>query len=478
MHYKLVARDNIESTILEIWPPVLDERFILFNNRVIDRNFPTEEQIFNWLDSRSRTKHASKMTNTQMAKNGDPNKIYAVYYCDADDPDFLPIYMYSIKMIRPGESQYTYTGENGERIKTSFKKYNIQKYDLLERIVPPALENMNTEEDRSVIEGAIVHSSDIRTVHSKYFEGVYPISQDLGVNMRELNGNIEDEYDEDEEIEAGIQLPDKPYIRTIVRPNAKPAPKPLKIIQKTEKEIKYEDYMKYVLAIHKLDTEQRRFLRDRGINLTNDFDTRGPNDDLYEENFEDSRSFDVVFADTTDKWLDNFLTKLEKIELYLRILADGGRGAFHLRYSGSSNAGGQHEIRRQNMIQEIKRILRTNIDMSYETSEDFRKIDNLVSDPILFDGNVYQIRFDDTLLTWHSNYSEIIRDLRIIPSKQFCIFVIMFDFSDFFKQNQPIEYLNQIYENLMTMYQMRTPEKRVRFVKSKPTTVRKVTRHF
>jgi hypothetical protein len=461
MHYKLVSRDNIESNILEVWPPVLDERFTLFNNHVIEMTFPSEEQIFNWLDSRSRTKYANKMTNTQKAKNGDPNKIYAVYYCDSEDPDFLPIYMYSIKMIRPGEPQFTYTGTNGERVKTSFKKYNIPKYDLLERIIPSALEN--DPEARTMIEGAVVHSSELREVHFKYFEGIYPISQDLGVDMREISGENQESSEDDD---SGVPLPDKPYIRTITKNKPKPKPKILKMVQKTEKEIHYEDYMKYVSAIHKLDTEQQRFL----------YNTSGVSS---EDKFEDERTFDVVFSDTTDKWLDHFLTKLEKVESYLRILATGGRGQFNLRYSGNSNAGGQHEIRRQNMIQEIKRVLQSNVDMTQETAEDFRKIDNLISDPLLFDGNVYQIRYANTLLTWHANYSEVLKDLRIIPSKQFSLFIIMFDFSDFFKQNQPIEYLTQIYESLMSVYQVQAPEtRRVRYVKGKTSKVRKVTRRF
>jgi hypothetical protein len=456
MHYKLVSRDNIESNILEVWPPVLIDSFTLFNNHVIDLNFPTEEQIFNWLDSRSRAKYANKMTNTQKAKNGDPNKIYAVYYCDSDDPDFLPIYMYSIKMVRSGEPQFTYMGEAGERVKTSFKKYNMQKYDLLERLVPPVIEH--DEEARSSIEGGIIHSSDIRTVHFKYFEGIYPISQELDIDMRELTGDTEDSSEE----EPGVPLPDKPYIRTIAQSKPKPKPRPLNVIPKTEKQIHYEDYMQYVAAIHKLDKEERSIQNDTSS-----------------DEMADSRTFDVVFSIPSDKWLDHFLNKLEKIESYLRILTTGGKGQFHLRYSGNSNAGGQHEIKRQGMIQDIKRILRTNIDMSRDTSEDFKKIDNLVSDPILYDGNVYQIRLNDTLLTWHANYSEVIRDCRIIPSKQFCIYIIMFDFSDFFKQNQPIEYLAQIYENLMSVYQVHASEnRRVRYVKNKSSNMRKVTRRF
>jgi hypothetical protein len=430
MHYKLVSRDNIESNILEVWPPVLDERFTLFNNQVIEMNFPNEEQIFSWLDSRSRAKYANKMTNTQKAKNGDPNKIYAVYYCDSEDPEFLPIYMYSIKMIRTGESQFTFTGENGERIKTAFKKYNVQKYDLLERIVPPMLED--EEEAITMIEGAIVHSSELREVHFKYFEGIYPISQDLGLDIRELTGETQSET----EIETGNLLPNKSYINTIAQNTAKPKPSILKMIQKTEKEIHYEDYMKYVSAIHKLDTQQKRRLQRINTMFSNN------KVDSSEEEVE-SQIVNVVFSDTTDKWLDHFLVKLEKIESYLRILSAGGKGQFHIRYFGNSNASGQHEIRRHNMIQEIKRILQLNVDMTQDTAEDFRKIDNLISDPLLYDGSVYQVRFADTLLTWHVNYSEVLRDLRIIPSKQFCLFVIMFDLSDFFKQNQPIEYLNQ-----------------------------------
>jgi hypothetical protein len=465
MYYRLVARDNIESHILEIWPPVLDQEFTLFNNRVIDIMFPSEIQIFNWLDSRSRAKHANKMTNTQKPKNGDPNKIYAVYFCDAEDEiDTLPIYLYSIKMIRPGEPQsIIMTGEN-ERIKTSFKKYNMQKYDLLERIDPS-----DGSDNRELMEGSIIHSSKLREVHYKFFEGIYPISQELGVDSRSLNGSSEDTtIDSDEQLESRglstIQLPNKPYIRSITKDSSKPSKskiKTLEVVQRTDKEILYEDYMQYVSAIHKLDTEQGRGIRNADENT-------------------DEKEYDVIFSDSSDKWLDHFVNKLDKIESYLRVLAKGGKGQFNLRYIGRSKAGGQHEIKRQNMISDIHRILESNVDMTRETSEDFRRISNLTSDPILFDGNVYQVRYGDTLLTWHAGYSQIIKDLRVIPSKSFCYYIILFEFSDFFKQNQPIETLEQIYEKLMSVYQVHaaTDARRVHYVKSKNSRVRKVTRRF
>jgi hypothetical protein len=452
MYYKLVSRDNIESNILESWPPVCDANFTLFNNKINDITFPTEIQIFNWLDSRSRTKHAKKMTNNQNTRNGDPNKIYAVYCCDSDINILPNTYLYSIKMIKSGEPQSVIMTDDNKRIKTSFKKCNIQKHDLLERLDL----SENSDKSENTLDGYVTHSSDLRQIHYKYFEGIYPISQELGVDLKQTD---EDSDDLPEENKNNITTLDKPFIRTIVRVQ-QPKPKQLKIVQKTNQELLYEDYMQYVSAIHNLDVNTQRDVSDN------------------------RKEYDVIFSDPSDKWLDYFIEKLEKLEMYLQFLSKGGRGQFNLRYNGNGRAGGQHEIRRQNLINDIHHILKSNTDMSGENSEDFRKISNLASDPLLFDGSVYQIRYNQTLLTWHAGYSQIIKDLRIIPSKKFCINVILFNFSDFFKQYQSVDSLNDLYQNLASVYQINTNQntsridhRRVRYIKKNPT-IRKVTRSF
>jgi hypothetical protein len=505
MCYRLVSRDNIEADILEPWAPILDPVFKMFNNKIIDIAFPTETQIFSWLDSRSRTKNAKKMTNSQSAKNGDPNKIYAVYYLN-NDPGYnmTPIYIYSIKMIKSGDSQSIIITDDNQRVKTSFKKFNISKLNLLDRMsISEDMNNDNNDNnDNNVYNDNnddmmgrfIVHSSKPRNVHHKSFEGIFPISQELGVGdvnqiKSQSNPNEIDNIDGGTYMAQNIELPDKPYIKSIaIKTNASKtnAPKTIhQLKQKTERELMYEEYMQYVSAIHDLDSaqKQKRALHNSALHQSDTWDDRASDDEINIDNI-DSVEYDVIFSNPSDKWLDFFINKLEKVETYLRFLADGGKGQFNIRYDGESKSGGQHEIRRQGLIQDIHRILEMNVDMSWENSDAFRKISNLASDPILFDGNVYQVRFDQTLLTWHASYSQIIKDLRMIPSKSFCYYIIRFDLSDFFKQNQSLDVLTQLYQNLLSIYQISgagsagsAGSRKVRYVKKNPN-IRRVTRGF
>ena len=491
MYYKLVSRDNVESDILDAWPPILDPNFTLYNNSIVDITFPTEAQIFTWLESVSRLRISNKQTNSQSSRNGDPNKIYAVYLLKpvnatqigptraADTlPVTVPVYMYSVKMIRPGDPQLIIVSDTGERIKSSFKKYNVQKYCLTDRLNPN-------------VENAILHSSEFRKVNQKYFEGIYPIGQELGIEQPQTHSNAQPnahpntpadrdtlsaDYmggDTSSMISGSEINPDifetrdiKHLVRGVkqsIQQNGIRTYDPYNTQNINHVDINpvYADYMEFVSAINTLDVEHHKFVVQHGIQAeqNNQLDQRNPNTtDLIDVGSDygiDYREYDVVFADKSDKWLDNFITKLEKVEAYLRLLATGGKGRFNIRYSVSKLAGagqGQHEMRRSSLIIEINRILETNSDMTYETSEDFKKISNFVADPLLFDGDVYQVRFEDTLLIWHASYSQIIKEIRIVPSARFCKYIAQFDLSDFFKQNQSIDILNKIYENLAAMY--------------------------
>lgn len=487
MYYKLVSRDNVESDILDAWPPILDPNFTLYNNSIIDITFPTEAQIFTWLESVSRLRVSNKQTNSQSSRNGDPNKIYAVYLLKpvpatqvgsnraADTlpvtlPVTAPVYMYSVKMIRPGDPQLIIVSDTGERIKSSFKKYNVQKYCLTDRLNPN-------------VENAILHSSEFRKVNQKYFEGIYPIGQELGIEQPNTQPNTPADREalsadymggDTSSMIAGSEInPDIFETRDIkhlvrgIKQSIQQTYDPYNTQNINHVDINpvYADYMEFVSAINTLDIEHNKFMAQHGIraeqnNQRDQHNQRNANTtDLIDVGSDygiDYREYDVVFADKSDKWLDNFITKLEKVEAYLRLLATGGKGRFNIRYNSTSKIAGavqgQHEMRRSSLIIEINRILEANSDMTYETSEDFKKISNFVADPLLFDGDVYQVRFEDTLLIWHASYSQIIKEIRIVPSAQFCKYIAQFDLSDFFKQNQSIDILNKIYENLAVMY--------------------------
>lgn len=455
-------------------------------------------QIFNWLESRSRSKAAQKMTNSQNPRNGDPNKIYSVYFCadpmdDEHNPNQPPSCLYSIKMIRPGEPQPIIMTKTNERIKTSFKKYNIQKVDLFDRM--DLYDELHERSVKPVIpESQIIHSSDLRQVHFKFFEGIYPIDQELGVQAESDDTDDRDQYDmelpddvmrdmsgEEMRNESGdapddapdnrgtdnssdtsidvagtniLDILDRPHIQRIVHKLEYANLEPLENIPKTDREHRNDDFMGFVRAMHTLDSKANRSSA--------------------------SAEYDVIFSNSSDKWLDHFCDKLEKVELYLRYIAKGGRGQFHLRYHRGQKSyiksESQYEVKRKGYIEDIHAILGANTDLTRETAEDFRRVSNLVTDPPLFDGSTYQVRYDETLLTWHANYSEIIRELRIVPSRRFCVFIIAFDLSDFFGQNQSLDILAELHGRLSTLYFV--PERpKVRFTR-KASTVTKITRKF
>lgn len=466
MYYKLVSRDNTEPDILDAWPPVYDPNFTVYNNKILDLTFPTEPEIFTWLDSVSRFKTSTKMTNSQRSRNGDPNKIYAVYFFknNSTDPNVVPLYLYSVKMIKPGDPQLIIISDTGERIKSYFKKYNVQKYNLFDRL------DLTMDEDTSrssnnldTLDSSnkIIHSSDFRIVHHKYFEGIYPISEELGLNRNVITQapNRNKNINNNRKIDRVINLDMNADVNSV---------------NNMESDYSdysdYKDYMDFVSTINTLDVEHNNFVARNGISdsdsNTNTYINTNTNTNNYINNADpsqidvgpdyniDYRVYDVIFSDESDKWIDNFTVKLEKIEAYLRLLAMGGKGQFNIRYNGdNTKTVGQHEIKRRSIIENIKDIMKKNVDMTYETSEDFKKISNFVSDPLLFDGKVYQVRYGTTLLTWHVMYSQIIKKFKLVPSKQFCIYVASFDISHFFKQNQSIETLTKIYENLASVYQ-------------------------
>lgn len=191
MIYKLASRDNINSENFESWPAVLDKTFTKFNNHVEELTFHSEDEVLNWLESKSRTKSASRNTNVQEFRNGDPNKLYSLYCCDHENPhhdhneEHGDMFMYSMRMKKPNEAYMTFMNEKSTRIKSSFKKIDIQL----------------------VVKEQVEHSSDIREIKREYYEGIYPLEIDTSdpqsikymeyvnsVNDKDTDENKEKDY--------------------------------------------------------------------------------------------------------------------------------------------------------------------------------------------------------------------------------------------------------------------------------------------
>ena len=354
MIYKLASRDNIDGERFEVWPAVLNKSFTKFNNTIEDPIFHSEDDILNWLESKSRTKSSSRSTNSQDFRNGDPNKLYSVYRCDHKNNETLTgsesanindcsnedVFLYSLRQKKTSETYMTFINEKGERLKSSFKKIDQRHYVEI------------TD-----------YSSEMREIENTYFEGIYPLDME--------NSEMKDNQ--------------------------------------------YEKYMKYVNDIHDLDTN---------------------------ENKEKTYDFIIGNSQLITRWISMFLERLTQVENYLEFFSKGGNIYYNI------NRDKDHEI----MIKYILTILQR---ISKDTDEnDKKQIRSLIIDPYLFDNEkeIYQVRYNKKIITWHKNYKYIIKQYNLIPSKEFATMIMKFNLGDFYKQHQSNENLATMIKNLEAIY--------------------------
>jgi hypothetical protein len=336
MVYKLASRYNTGIAELDQWPAILDSTFTKFGNTTEQFVFKSEDEIFGWLENNSRVRESKRETIKQTFTNGDPSRIYAVYYLNDMVKDSSYIYIYQIRLKKLHEANSTYRDESGERRNSSFKKINIM------------LHNISDEQ--------IEYSSDVRNIGYEYFEGIYPL---------ELNNN-------------SIE----------------------------------EEYLMFV-------------------NEVNDLELNGSNNEEY-----------VVSYLTTlspNSWMSEFLKKLKRVQTTLQ---------YFKQHPTQLDIEPQHVEK----IKFIIDLLDHHQGTTYADMENDRLIKNLVSDPLFFDGQVYQLRYNNSLLTWHRNLANIIETYRLVPSKQFCDLIMNFDISQFYLQLQPDQNLQKIIDNLQKIY--------------------------
>lgn len=188
------------------------------------------------------------------------------------------------------------------------------------------------------------------------------------------------------------------------------------------------EYMKYVANVHEEDEEENK-----------------------------DREYVIVIADTNhvSHWLENFLRKLSMVEKYLRFYANQ-RVNNNIKNIISLNQDDDHDV----MIQYIVTLMDEHRQNTLEDTITQTKVKNLVMDPFLFTGSVYQIRHNGTLLTWHMNYGYILEKYQIVPSKEFANIILNFDLSNFYKQYQHRENLEQIILNLEKLYGINSDPRR------------------
>jgi hypothetical protein len=375
MIYKLASRDNISEKI-ESWPAVLNASFTKFNNAVVPHIFRSEDDILNWLESKSRTKSSNRHTNVQEFRNGDPNKLYSIYLCNHEDPNHTPDsdngpelqdkFMYSLRRRRAHEAYMSFNNEKGARVKSSFKKIDTKvEYGPL---VSDSNKFGTTSSFRS--NGIIDYSSEPRLINGSYYEGIYPFE-----------------------------------------------------IKENEDAIK-KRYMQYVNSVHNMDTDENK-LKDYSV--------------IY---IDDSNRKDFERNGQGVKLLDTFIKKLIHVENFLEFFAKGG----------NSQIGIEKDPEHDSMISYIFQLMEENRQDTEEDNRLQQKVRNMIVDPYLCSSEIFQVRVDKTLLSWHRNYVHMIKELAFIPSKRFVDLIMNFSIVDFYKQYHSKENLMTMIRNLEEFY--------------------------
>jgi hypothetical protein len=153
---------------------------------------------------------------------------------------------------------------------------------------------------------------------------------------------------------------------------------------------------------------------------------------------------DMVLVDSPygRRWLNDFLKKLNFVEIYLNFFAKGGDIFIKLNQDQS----------RHLMIKYIYDLLdRCRLD----TPEDDlfqQSVRNMIDDPVLYQNPQFQIRCDKTLISWNKNYSHVLRSYGLIPSKTFADAIMNFNLMSFYRQRHDIQNLQSVIGNLEIIY--------------------------
>jgi hypothetical protein len=157
-----------------------------------------------------------------------------------------------------------------------------------------------------------------------------------------------------------------------------------------------------------------------------------------------TKKYDVVFVDSRQgmRWLEKFMRKIEHVERFLEFFAKGGNNQINL------DKDPEHD----NMLKYIFKLLADNRLDTAEDQDLQLNIRNMMIDPYLCSAEIFQVRYNKTLITWHRNYAYIIKKIGIVPSKMFADMIMNFNFSDFYKQIHTKENLSAMIKNIDDIY--------------------------
>jgi hypothetical protein len=339
--YILVSRDNVMSSIAENFEPIMDEKYIEFNNHINTTTFFSEKDIVLWIENKNRKKrdYRSNTIKTNKIRKHDEGKykmshletLYGVYKYDKITKEYEYMYSLKKKLILDSKERLNLTNM---KIQSNLKKININNAKL------PKLDDFK-------------YSSEPIVIMNQLYEGIYPL------NMKESQKND-------------------------------------KII------IEYNDYVKNIHEYNKekhLDTELL-----------------------------------IIDDKNTKKNQLVLVNKLKKIE---KLLRDISNMVNHIFLPKNNN-------KRLELIKSIRMLLINNdLDESFKND-----LINLIIDPIFFNDEIYQIKYNNQIITWHKFYSDILVKSPLMCSKLFANFIIDFNISYLTKQYQSYENIEKIFNNL------------------------------
>lgn len=191
--------------------------------------------------------------------------------------------------------------------------------------------------------------------------------------------------------------------------------------------------------------------------------TRINNMDIHNIN----KDYSIVYLNsdpTFVKWFETFINKLDYVEKYLDIYAKGTN-----KYLNKLNDDEQTII-----IDKIIKILNDNKKNTIEDMNTQNKIISTIINPQLCNKDIYQIRYKDSLVSWHRNYIYILKKYGLIPSKQFVNMIMNFNFADFFRQIHSKENLLIMLRNIQDFYGLEN----IRTINNKNSKFNKIVRSF
>ena len=143
-------------------------------------------------------------------------------------------------------------------------------------------------------------------------------------------------------------------------------------LNKDDDDLIHTRYLEFVNDVHQLDTPENK-----------------------------EKHYDVVFVDSAlgNRWLERFVRKLEHVERFLDFFSKGGTNRIHI----------ERDPNHDEMLMYIFKLLADNRRNTPEDDDIQLNIRNMIIDPHLCKEEIFQVRYNKTLLSWHKNFIYVIK---------------------------------------------------------------------